>query len=293
MISVGILTHNSPITLENTLKSYIHYGLMNYADDVFCVIQPSDKIQQEIDICKKFDVKYFLEERNDFMLGGMKRVFNESKNDCVLWTENDFRIHTNEKKVKEIVYLSEKLIKEKIVDLVRIRSLELPGHPITTKHKYNNEMSDLTKIDYACYYTENPHHKFSEYIQKYSETPKMYIMSSKHCSYTNNCFITSKNFFYEVILKYSNGNLHIEPDLDKVWSNLNLSIGISEGFLTHVRLDGHSNCWCCHSELGGHSNNAKCPCCVSDYLKNIEFIVDEHKQDISQFQTGNEWKKFI
>lgn len=30
-----------------------------------------------------------------------------------------------------------------------------------------------------------------------------------------------------------------------------ISIGISDGFMTHVRMDGHKNCWCCHEDLGG------------------------------------------
>ena len=293
MISIGILTYNSPITLKNTLMSYRHYGLFNYSDDIFCVIQPSDKSIEEIEICKDFNINYYLEESNGMMLGGMKRVFEESKYECVLWTENDFRIHTNKNDVKQIIDYSEKLIKDNIVDLVRIRSLKLPGHPITTKHKYNNEMSDTSKLDYSCYYTENPHLKFPEYIKKYNDTPKMFIINSKNCGYTNNCFITSKKFFSEVIIKYSSGNPHIEPDIDKVWSDLDLSIGISDGFLTHVRIDGHNDCWCCHKDLGGQSNDAKCPCCVSDYFKNIEFVVDEYGNDISQFQTGNEWLNFI
>ena len=54
MISVGILSYNSPITLKNTLMSYSHYGLLNFSDDVFCVLQPSGKIDEEINICEEF-----------------------------------------------------------------------------------------------------------------------------------------------------------------------------------------------------------------------------------------------
>lgn len=289
MISIGILSYNSPITLKNTLLSYKHYGLLDLSDDIFCVIQPSDKVTQEISVCDEFRVKYYVETNNEMMLGGMKRVFKESKYEFVLWTENDFRIHTSKDKVYEIINYSIKLIKDETVDLVRIRSLKLPGHPITTKHKYNNEMNELSKLDYACYYTESPEIKFSEFIKKHSDKPRILIMDSKYCSYTNNCFITTKKFFNNVILKHSQGNPHIEPDIDKVWSELNMKIGISDGFLTHVRLDGHTNCWCCHKDFGGIDNSPKCSCCVNDYIKNIEFITNKSGEDISQFQTGNEW----
>ena len=103
MISVGILSYNSPLTLKNTLMSYKHYGLLEYSDDVFCVLQPSSKINEEMSICDIFGIRYYLQESNDMMLGGMKRVFKEAKNEFVLWTENDFRIHTVKKKVKKII----------------------------------------------------------------------------------------------------------------------------------------------------------------------------------------------
>lgn len=292
MISIGILSYNSPLTLKNTLMSYSHYGIFNYSDDIFCVIQPSDKSNEEIKICNDFNIKYYLEEKNNMMLGGMKRVFTESKYDCVLWTENDFRIHKNKNEVKKIIDFSEKLILNGIVDLVRVRNLKLPGHPINTKTKYYNNLSDTTKIDYSCYFTEDPHIKFPNYIEKYNENPDMYIMSSKNCGYTNNCFITSKKFFNDIILKNSKGNLHIEPDIDEVWGNLNLVIGISDGFLTHVRMDGHNGCWCCHEEYGGINNSAKCECCVSDYINDVGFVVNDGN-DVSKFSSGNEWLKYV
>ena len=293
MISVGILSYNSPLTLKNTLMSYKHYGLLEYSDDVFCVLQPSSKINEEMSICDIFGIRYYLQESNDMMLGGMKRIFKEAKNEFVLWTENDFRIHTVKKKVKKIIEDSEKLIKNNVVGLVKIRSLKLPGHPISVKEKYYNKMSDTSKLDYSLYYDENPHVKFSDNIQKYSNDPIMYIMNSKYCGYSNNCFITSKKFFNDIILNFSKGDPHIEPDIDKIWSNLNISIGISEGFLTHVRLDGHNSCWCCHTDFGGVSNEPKCTCCISEYKNNIDFIIDENGNDVSNFQSGSEWIKFI
>lgn len=288
MISVGILSYNSPITLKNTLQSYKYYGLLDITDDVFCVIQPSDKSFDEIKICSEFGLKYYLEDYNNMMLGGMKRVFNEAKYECVLWSENDFRIHTPKEEVIKIINYSKKLISKRIVDLVKIRSLKIPGHPIETKDKYN-KINDITKTDYSCYFIDNPEIKYPKYIKKYNKNPRMLIMNSKHCGYTNNCFITSKKFFNEIILKNSKGNPHIEPDIDKVWSDLDLKVGISDGFLTHVRLDGHTNCWCCNKKSGGVCNTPKCSCCNSDYLENIEFLVDENGNDISKFQTGTEW----
>ena len=293
MISIGILSYNSPITLKNTLLSYKHCGLLDLSDDVFCVIQPSDKVSQEVDVCNQFGIKYYLEKTNGMMLGGMKRVFEESKYEVVLRTENDFRVHTHKDEVYDIINHSERLISEEIIDLIRVRSLKIPGHPITTKDKYINNFDDISKLDYSCYCIDQPDKKFPEFIKKYSETPRILTMDSKNCGYTNNCFITSKKFFKDAILKNSKGDPHIEPDIDKIWSDLNVKIGISDGFLTHVRLDGHNGCNCCHSDLGGVSNTPKCNCCVTNYKNNMNFVTDENGNDVSEFQTGNEWIKYL
>ena len=41
-LTIGILSYNSPKTLYNTLQSYKYSGLLEYTDDIICVIQPSD-----------------------------------------------------------------------------------------------------------------------------------------------------------------------------------------------------------------------------------------------------------
>ena len=58
MLSIGILTHNSPITLENSFKSYKLSGLFDFTDDIFCLIQPSEKSEDEILICNNYSIRY-------------------------------------------------------------------------------------------------------------------------------------------------------------------------------------------------------------------------------------------
>lgn len=295
MLSIGILSHNSPITLKNTLSSYKHFGLLNFTDDIFCVLQPSEKVNEEIHVCDNFGVKYFLENTNTWMQGGIRRVFNESKYEIVLFTENDFRIHTNIN-IENILISSVNWLRNSVVDLIRIRNLKNPGHPLQLPLSLYNDIVDgsfnrineyTTNIHYWTHYLENPEKILSNYIKKINDNPKLFLMSSKHCGYTNNCYITTKNFFYDNLSSYATAeNPHFEPSVDKIWHQNDFKIGITDGFLTHVRMDGHNNCWCCHTNCGGTSNQTKCQCCYGNYIDDLSFKIDENGIDISKYLNG-------
>jgi hypothetical protein len=297
MISIGILTHNSPLTLKNTLLSYKHYGLLYYTDDIFCVIQPSDRMNEEIEICKYFNLRYFTETTNTWMQGGISRVFKESKYEIVLFTENDFRVHTNINH-KEILDSSVKWLNDGVVDLIRVRNLKKPGHPLqlpqllyedVINNKFDNLNNYITNIHYWTHYLDEPEKFLPNYVSKISESPKLLLMSSKHCGYTNNCYITTKNFFYDNLSGFATvENPHFEPLVDKIWHLNDFKIGITDGFMTHVRLDGHKDCWCCHINYGGVSENSNCQCCDGPYEENLEFVINENNEDISKYNTGLE-----
>ena len=55
-LTIGILSYNSPVTLYNTLLSYKDSGLLDYTNDVICVIQPSGFQNKEVEICKQFNI---------------------------------------------------------------------------------------------------------------------------------------------------------------------------------------------------------------------------------------------
>jgi hypothetical protein len=297
MISIGILTHNSPLTLKNTLMSYKHYGLLNYSDDIFCVIQPSEKSNDEINICDNFNIRYYLENTNSWMQGGISRVFKEAKNEYVLFTENDFRIHTK-KNFKKILDSSIKWLKEGVVDLIRVRDLKNPGHPLQLPRplyddiingSFNNLSQYITNIHYWTHYLKEPEKLLPSFISKFNNDPNLLIMSSKNCGYTNNCFITTKKFFYDNLHVYAiMDNPHFEPLVDTIWHTNDFKIGITDGFLTHVRVDGHNGCWCCHYNNGGNSENSNCQCCEGLYEDDLNFTIDENNNDISKYNSGVE-----
>lgn len=50
----------------------------------------------------------------------------------------------------------------------------------------------------STHYLKNPHIKYSNYIKLLNDNPKMYIISSKYCVYTNNPTIMSVDFFKKI-----------------------------------------------------------------------------------------------
>jgi len=77
MLSIGILTHNSPITLKNTLESYKIGGLLDYTNDITCLIQPSNKSDEEIEICKTYGIGHINEKTNTMMAGAIKTLVEQ------------------------------------------------------------------------------------------------------------------------------------------------------------------------------------------------------------------------
>ena len=70
MLSIGILTFNSPNTLYNSLLSYKSSGLLDFTDDVIVVIQPSHRSSEERKICEGFSIKKVIVNKTNTLMGG-------------------------------------------------------------------------------------------------------------------------------------------------------------------------------------------------------------------------------
>ena len=219
MLSIGILTYNCPITLKNTLQSYKLGGLLKYSDDITCLIQPSSKSYEEIKLCEEYGIKVILEENNTMMSGGIKRLVQQSKYEYFLFLESDFRLCKNKTITKKILDFAIKSIKYDNFDVIRLRSLKNPGHPIHWNLQKRDGISynDNTELYLCTHYLKDPHLQFPEYIQKKHENPLLYSMNSSNCVYTNNPNITSKKFYNEFIFPHTIDGQHLEPEIFNFW----------------------------------------------------------------------------
>jgi hypothetical protein len=266
-LSVGILTHRSPVTLYNTILSYKVSGLLDLVDDVFCVIQASDKSHQEAAVCSFFQVRAVLLPDNGMMAWGIKRVFEEAKHEAVLFLESDFRCLVSTQITKDMLSYALKTILSDEANIIRLRSLKYPGHPIQAKSFIGKETMDedhLRQLYLCTHYLAEPEKTFPDYITLVHESPRVYKMSSKNCVYTNNPTMMTKRFYTNNILPYIQFGKHLEPEIDVDWNTkYDHTIYITQGIFTHVRLDGHEgkNCWCCPIQFGGESDISTCVCC--------------------------------
>lgn len=119
-LTIGILTYNSPNTLKNTLISYKNNGLLDLTDDIICIIQPSDKVDQEIKICNDFNIKYILETTNTKMAGGINRVWENAKYEHVLFLECDWCLTASSISTKDIISLGIHYLESNTFDIIRL-----------------------------------------------------------------------------------------------------------------------------------------------------------------------------
>lgn len=278
-LTVGILTYNSPKTLKNTLESYRVNGLLGITDDIICIIQPSDNSFEEESICKQYYIKPLIQSVNTKMAGGIKEIWANAKYNNVLFLECDFLLSSPPNKTKEIIKYSLDLINSKKFDIVRLRSLEKPGHQI--QHNIYKDMisqqspfsaQDLTNQLYlVTHYLKEPHQDFPNEIQLVNSNILTYKITSKHCVYTNNPHIVGKDVFMKYIYPHIKDGENLESQIDPIWPSYNLNIAITEGLFTHNRIDGHSNCDCCVIEFGGKANVCTWKCCPSTITGYILF----------------------
>jgi hypothetical protein len=285
-LSVGILTHRSPITLENTLVSYKESGLLDLVDDIYCIIQPSDKANQELCVCIYYGVRPVLEEKNGMMAWGIKRVFEEAKHEYVLFLESDFRSLYKKEIIKTMLDYAIHVLSNKEADVIKLRSLKRPGHPNQSRLFDGKETMDddhLGQLYFCTNYLEEPEKKFPEYVSLVQDKPRVYKMSSKNCVYSNNPNITSKEFFKSNILPYVEFGKHLEPEIGIDWKRkYNHIIYIPQGIFAHVRLDGHEGkgCWCCPVEYGGVADTSNCICCEGKPMNPLPFSAEDLLEEL-------------
>jgi hypothetical protein len=279
-LSIGMLTFNSPKTLKNTLESYKYTKLLELSDDICCIIQPSPKQNEEIQICDYYGVKPVLQTSNTKMAGAIKTIWNICKYDYMMFLECDFVICENENKIKNILNFGLTELKNNKVDLVRLRSLKNPGHPIASnlmkdRHKNTNWHNDgdlLRQANYITNYADEPEKIYPQYITKYSKNYLSYLMSSKHCVYTNNPYITSKKFYLDYIFSHIIDGNNLEDKIDMVWHHHDHKILITEGIFKHNRIDGHKGCDCCPKEYGGNGRCDSFKCCSNGVIEGVELF---------------------
>jgi len=249
MLSFGILTFNAPQTLENSLNSYKEKGLLDLSDDVFVVIQMSDRQAEEKAVCDSFGLRCILLPDNGRMAWGFKAIYENAKYDNIMFLENDFVINGARQDVihfyKNVIYF----LKIQKVDVVRGRSRKDPGFPnyahMNLSHIDPSEFINDKHLSECIYWVKDPELIYPSKISRIRALiqngfSSWYRSSSDSCNYTNNPYACSKTFFEQNILPHIKFGECLEDKMHYEWRHKNFKCVFGPGLFTHDRkFDGH------------------------------------------------------
>ena len=234
LLSIGILTHNAPATLRNTLESYKKVNFFKYSNDIYCVIQQSDLQVQEIDICIAYGVTPIALNNNGRMAGGFMSIVHHAKNPYILFLENDFVVEKTEEDVdKNMQFVFNNLGK---YDYIKLRSRQNAGEPNCALTLIGRELENKHHLSETMYWITHPDVTFSEYIKLANDDPKYYMSNSECCSYTNNPYVCSKDFFMTYVAPHCVFGLNIECQIPEFWKKEQHSCVFGDGIFTHKRI---------------------------------------------------------
>lgn len=245
-ISLGILSYNAPDTLHQTLKTYKDSGLLDISNDVFAILQKSDKQDEEAKVCEKYTIRYIKMPDNGKMASGFKAIYDNAQNEIIVFLENDFANYSTKQESINFFNNSIYFIKEQNMDLIRARSRKNAGEPNIGKqlfsHIPHNEFVNHTHLADCIYWIEHPELLYPSKIQKikpFIGNDDWYTSSSKSCNWTNNALVTSKKFFKEAVLPHLFKSDDIEASFTSIWAQQDYKCVFGPGLFTHERLDGH------------------------------------------------------
>jgi len=237
-ISIGILSWNNNISLENSLKSYQKNGLFDLSEDVTIYFQEIN--DEKISIAKKYGLNCIGSLYNVGIGSAFYSLVTNSKNENVLLLEHDWEL-------TESVIETEKQLKEAVnnldeVNCVRLRSRKNPGEPLYSRVYEGNELNFYDKtIDlispglFDCiHWIPDPEQKFSDKIEKKGE---YFYTTSRWSNFTNNPCLYKKNFYLEIVHKFKDVSLNLENDISYWWARQNFKICWGSGLFTHCDLE--------------------------------------------------------
>lgn len=180
---------------------------------------------------------------------GFKAIYENARNDIILFLENDFIIDTNTPKniIEDFLANSLDFLLKNECDIVRGRSRTNPGEPNhafrTMKNKSPATHIDSPLLSESIYWDEHPDKTYPSKIsriQPLKGNDSWYIASSKSCNYTNNPYICKRAFFKASIYPHLKFGENIEDTFSSIWTQHNYRCVFGPGLFTHYRsYDGH------------------------------------------------------
>lgn len=250
MLSIGILTWNSPNTLRHTLTTYKTSGLLDVSDDVFVVIQNSEKQIEEEVVCNDFGLRSILLPDNGRMGSGYKAIYENAKHEYLMLLENDWIINVDRDSINYFFTNAIDFLRNGY-DVVRARSRSNPGWPNACVYWWSTSPPERIMregpdyLSECMYWIADPELEFPDHISKIdsaiparSHGESWYTTTSRNCNHTNNPCMYKKTFFHDTILPYCGFGNAIEDQIHDIWAKQDYKCVFGFGLFTHERHDG-------------------------------------------------------
>lgn len=249
-ITLGILAWKSPLTIRNTLESYKKNGLLAMVKPLMYF---QERTPENDALAKEFGSKNVMGDplKNTGIIGGMLEMIQATTTKYFIFAECDFELVNDEATTKKILNETIKLMKEKDVQLVRLRDKKQPGEPLGSRDfapvpdeqlpNYTFDSSFPYKIEVVMFPGDiQPDKVFPGLFERIDYDTPWYKTTSENAPWSNNIFIAKTDFLKEKLVPLLEKNrdmpsTSMEQYLIQHLSGYNVAAG--NGLFKHNRLD--------------------------------------------------------
>jgi FkbM family methyltransferase len=235
-ISLGIISWKDNNNLLNSLESYKKNGLFEICSDKRILFQ--EGTQKEIDIAKKYDLKYLITSENIGIGKAFKTLSDLSEEENILLLEHDWELIEPKKTAYERL-LSGLILLGEGVSCVRYRHRKNYGEPLYSRRHYEGrelefydtvtELHSPHLMD-CVHWLDDANKKFPNQISKNKE---YFLANSRWANFTNNPCLYRKNFYSKSIENFVGKEIELEKNISRWWADQKFFVSQGEGLFKH------------------------------------------------------------
>lgn len=248
-ITLGILCWKSPQTIENTLTSYKKNGLLDLVKPVLYV---QERTPENDALAERYKIKNVLGgPTNTGIIGAMIEMIQATTTPYFIFAECDFELVNDATTTKKILTEAIRLMKEKDVQLVRLRDKKQPGEPLGSRAfaqvpdealpTYSFDPSFPYKIEVVMFPGDiQPDKAFPGLFERIDYETPWYKTTSEHAPWSNNIFIAKTDFLKEKLIPLLEANRDMPSTSMEEYLIQHLTgytVAAGNGLFKHNRLD--------------------------------------------------------
>ena len=233
-LCLAMLSWKSPLTLGNTLLSYLERGLLDLADQRQIFLQePEDR---QLEWCNKLGLEVIMSEENVGLGPGFGRLIQECRCDHFLFLEEDWQLIEDAAVTARRIRAGLQLLNSDPLGAVRYRHRRQYGDPLFSLQFKGRELDQPACLGDCIFWRENPELDYPNHIRKtFGGEEPFFVLSSKYSGFTNNPVMYHSDFLRSHLPPFCTGNL--EDQVQPWWQQQDFHVYHGEGLFKHNRLD--------------------------------------------------------